>query len=134
MNRPETRLAGAALKLEGAPTFVGELAMAQKLHCTPNSPLSGINGIDSESQEIREMINASEIKAKMPVLCSKNAQLGIVDHMEGSGTVKLTKDKAGQHHYIPLSWVKTVDANVHIDRPGDQAMREWSTSPPKTKI
>jgi len=49
--------------------------------------------------------------------------------MEGSDTIKLKKDKQGQHHYIPLSWVTKVDDKVHVDRPGDQAMKEWSTSP-----
>lgn len=78
------------------------------------------------------MINVTEIKPNMPVVCSKNGQLGVVDHMEGTDTVKLTKDKSGAHHYFPLAWVKTVDSKVHIDRPGEQAMREWSTAAPKT--
>ena len=76
------------------------------------------------------MINISDIKPNMPVVCSKNGQFGTVDHMEGRETLKLTKDQGGQHHYIPLSWVKSVDSQVHIDRPGDQAMREWSSSAP----
>jgi hypothetical protein len=41
-------------------------------------------------------------------------------------TIKLAKDKSGHHHYIPVSWVTSIDDAVHIDRPGDQAMREWS--------
>lgn len=77
------------------------------------------------------MINISEIKPNMPVVCSKNGQFATIDHMEGQETLKLNKDKAGQHHYIPLSWVTAVDTKVHVDRPGDQAMREWSTSIPK---
>jgi hypothetical protein len=44
--------------------------------------------------------------------------------------IKLKKDQSGQHHYIPLSWVTAVDDKVHVDRPGTQAMREWSTEPP----
>jgi hypothetical protein len=66
----------------------------------------------------------------MPVVCSEGGQFAVVDHMEGKDTLKLAKDKAGQHHYIPLAWVKSVDAKVHVDRPGDQAMREWSTTSP----
>ena len=42
---------------------------------------------------------------------------------------KYAKDASGQHHYIPLTWVTSVDDKVHVDRPGDQAMREWTTSP-----
>ncbi len=78
------------------------------------------------------MVEASQIKADMPVVCSKNGQFAVVDHMEGKSTIKLTKDSSGQHHYIPLNWVKTVDDKVHVDRPGEQAMREWSKTAPAT--
>jgi hypothetical protein len=74
------------------------------------------------------MINSTQIKPNTPVVCSKNGQLGVVDHMEGTTSIKLKKDKLGQHHYIPLSWVKSVDEKLHLDRPGEQAMREWTTS------
>jgi hypothetical protein len=75
------------------------------------------------------MINASQIKPNTPVVCSNNRQFAVVDHMEGTDTIKLNKDDKGQHHYIPMSWVKSVDDKVHVDRPGDQAMREWLTAP-----
>jgi hypothetical protein len=75
------------------------------------------------------MIQASQIKPKTPVVCSNNGQFAVVDHMEGTNMIKLNKDSKGQHHYIPLSWVKFVDDKVHIDRPGELAMREWTTSP-----
>ena len=68
----------------------------------------------------------------MPVVCSENGQFAVVDHMEGDEFIKLKKDASGRHHYIPLSWVKSVDEKVHVDRPGEQAMKEWSTSPPGT--
>lgn len=77
------------------------------------------------------MITASQIKEHMPVVCSNDGQFAVVDHMEGATSIKLAKDTKGQHHYIPLSWVRSVDTKVHVDRPGDQAMREWSTSVPK---
>ncbi len=79
------------------------------------------------------MTNANQIKPNSPVVCSNNGQFAIVDHMEGTDTIKLKKDAKGQHHYIPLSWVKSVDDKVHVDRAGEQAMREWMTSPPKDK-
>jgi hypothetical protein len=50
--------------------------------------------------------------------------------MEGNDTIKLKKDATGQHHYIPAAWVTTVDDKVHIDRPGKQAMHDWSLTPP----
>jgi len=73
------------------------------------------------------MINAQQIKPDMPVVCSLDGQFAIVDHMEGNNNIKLKKDKTGKHHFIPLSWVTTVDEKVHVDRPGEQAMKEWRT-------
>lgn len=73
------------------------------------------------------MISSESIKPDMPVVCSKDGQFAVVDHMQGKDSIKLKKDKLGQHHFIPMSWVKTVDGKVHIDRPGEQAMREWRT-------
>ena len=69
------------------------------------------------------------IKPHMPVVCSENGQFATVDHLEGTDQLKLAKDKNGVHHFIPLSWITSVDDKVHIDRPGDQAMKEWSTTP-----
>jgi hypothetical protein len=74
------------------------------------------------------MLNIKNIREHMPVVCSNNGQFGTVDRVEGD-SIKLTKDQSGQHHYIPTSWVTNVDDKVHVDRPGEQAMREWSTTP-----
>ncbi len=65
------------------------------------------------------MINVQQIKPNMPVVCSQDGQFAVVDHLEGQDSIKLKKDKAGKHHFIP------VDEKVHIDRPGEQAMKEW---------
>ncbi len=73
------------------------------------------------------MINAQQIKPEMPVVCSEDGQFATVDHVEGTDTIKLKKDDMGKHHFIPLSWVTNVDKKVHIDRPGDEAMKEWRT-------
>jgi hypothetical protein len=76
------------------------------------------------------MINTAQIKPDMPVVCSQNGQFGTVDHLEGKNSIKLKKDKSGQHHYIPVSWVTSVEGGkVKVDRPGDQAMQEWSITP-----
>jgi hypothetical protein len=71
------------------------------------------------------------IKPHMPVVCSEDGQFAVVDHLEGTDQIKLAKDKSGQHHYIPLEWVSSVDDKVHVDRPGKQAMAEWTTEPTK---
>lgn len=76
------------------------------------------------------MIDVQKIQAHMPVVCSQNGQFAEVDHMEGRDTIKLKRDAQGQHHYIPASWVTTVDDKVHIDRPGKEAMQQWSLTPP----
>ena len=75
------------------------------------------------------MIDANQIKPHTPVVCSNDGQFAVVDHVEGKDSIKLAKDDKGQHHYIPMSWVTKVDDKVHVDRPGKQAMQEWSTSP-----
>ena len=76
------------------------------------------------------MIDISQIQPQMPVVCSNQRQFAVVDHLEGTNSIKLTKDQTGRHHYIPLSWVTFVDDKVHVDRPGEQAMRDWSSVPP----
>ena len=73
-------------------------------------------------------MDTTQIKTHMPVVCSKDKQFATVDHVDGQ-QLKLTKDAQGKHHFIPLSWVKFVDDKVHIDRPGDVAMKDWTTAP-----
>ena len=75
-------------------------------------------------------MQSNQIQPDMPVVCSKDGQFAEVDHMEGEDMIKLKKDDTGTHHYIPLDWVSSVeDGKVKIDRPGDEAMEEWSESP-----
>lgn len=75
-------------------------------------------------------MDTAQIQAHMPVVCSNDGQFAVVDHLVGPHTIKLARDADGVHHYIPTAWVTWVDDKVHIDRPGDQAMREWTTEPP----
>ncbi len=76
-------------------------------------------------------IVAKQTVEHMPVVCSAGGQFATVDHLDTGDTIKLTRDEQGQHHWIPLSWVSRVDEHIHIDRPGDQAMREWMTVAPQ---
>ena len=69
------------------------------------------------------------IKPHMIVVSSDNDEVATVDHVEGRNSIKLTKDDRGEHHYIPLSWVTSVDDKVHIDRDSSQLAREWLTRP-----
>jgi hypothetical protein len=73
------------------------------------------------------MLKIGDIKPHMPVVCSEGGQFAVVDHLASDNrTIKLTKDDSGRHHYIPVAWVTKVDGAVHVDRPGKQAMREWT--------
>ncbi|HZD52441.1 MAG TPA: DUF2171 domain-containing protein [Woeseiaceae bacterium] len=58
---------------------------------------------------------------------------GTVDHVEGTDQIKLTRtdeDAGGQHHYIPLAWVSSVDGDrVRLDKPAAEAERNWRTAP-----
>jgi hypothetical protein len=83
-----------------------------------------------ESCSSAVMINATQIKPNTPVVCSNNGQFAVVDHMAGTENIKLMKDDKGVHHYIPLKWVTKVDDKIHVDRPGAQAMRDWSKTAP----
>ena len=74
------------------------------------------------------MVDTNQIKPHMSVVCSNSKEFGKVDHVEGK-CLKLTKDQSGQHHFIPLEWVQSVDDKVHVDRPGDEVMKTWTTSP-----
>jgi hypothetical protein len=78
------------------------------------------------------MIAANQIKPKTPVVCSKDVQFAVVDRMDGTDSIRLAKDDKGQGHLIPLKWVTKVDDKIHIDRPGEQAMKEWSKAPAAT--
>lgn len=77
-----------------------------------------------------DSVTAEElIKPHMPVVTSDDVQIAVVDHLEGRDLIKLARDREGAHHYIPLAWVSSVDDKVHVDRPRDQALREWKRDP-----
>ena len=77
------------------------------------------------------MINPDQIKPGMPVVCSEDGQFAIVEQMEGTNYLKLKQDETGRSHYIPFHWVSSIEGDkVKIDRPGYQAMQEWSSVSP----
>ncbi len=59
------------------------------------------------------MMNAQEIakniKTNMPVICSEDGQFAVVDHDDKVIEIKLKKDDSGKHHFIPSSWIKSID-------------------------
>jgi hypothetical protein len=82
---------------------------------------------------MQQTFDATQVRPHMPVVSSEGGQLGTVDHVDANNTIKLTKDKNGQHHWIPMSWVTQIDNHIHVDRPGQQAMQQWSTTDPNAR-
>jgi hypothetical protein len=51
--------------------------------------------------------------------------VGTVDHMDGEKYIKLTKSDSadGQHHWIPVDWVESVDEQgVYLNKTQDEFM------------
>lgn len=71
--------------------------------------------------------DAGSITEHMDVLSSDGRKVGVVDHLEGSDRIKLTKASSadGQHHYVPLAWVDHVDRHVHLNVPEAQIRSSW---------
>jgi hypothetical protein len=77
------------------------------------------------------MINVQSIKEKMEVLGSDGQHVGVVDHLDGTDKIKLTKSDAksgGKHHIIPLAWVEKVDAHVHLNKNTKYAITQWQAA------
>ena len=73
------------------------------------------------------MANAAQIKEHMDVVGSDGQHVGTVDKVEGD-RIKLTKNDpqaGGQHHYIPLDAVASVEQDgVRLDMPAEQARQQ----------
>ena len=66
------------------------------------------------------------ISVHMEVVGSDGAMVGTVDHVEGS-EIMLTKgsDKSGQHHFIPLDWIASVDDKVRLSKVARDVKTQW---------
>lgn len=74
---------------------------------------------------------AKDIKEHMPVVCLDGTEFAKVDDLDGENSIKLTRDERGNHHWIPVSWVKSItDGAVHLDRSVTQVEEQWSDSNP----
>ena len=73
------------------------------------------------------MANASQIREHMDVVGSDGKHVGTVDKVEGD-QIKLTKNDpqaGGEHHYIPLNSVASVeDDEVHLNLTADEARQQ----------
>ena len=106
----------------GAQNAVEAMALSQLL------PRIGVPYSQTLPSEMREMVDASLIKAHMDVISSDRKSVGKVDHLEADDRIKLTKQSSpdGQHHhFIPLSWVDHVDQHVHLNKSGADVTSHW---------
>ena len=74
------------------------------------------------------MVDAKRILPHMIVVCSDGEEIAEVEHLEGASAIKLTRDETGQHHFVPLVWVASVDERVHLDRPARAVREQWTTA------
>jgi hypothetical protein len=75
------------------------------------------------------MTTAAEIREHMHVHSSDGHHVGRVDHVKGDQIelAKLDLTAMGKHHYIPLSWVGSVDGDqVKLSITKDEATSRWS--------
>ena len=59
------------------------------------------------------MANTQQIREHMEVIGADDVHVGVVDRVEPSNGIKLTRSDPlaeGEHHYVPLDWVERVDA------------------------
>jgi hypothetical protein len=74
------------------------------------------------------MISPALIRENLEVLGSDGEHVGIVDHLENNGEVRLAKDNTGgEHHYIPLGWVVHVEMKAHLNQSAAEARARWKT-------
>ena len=60
------------------------------------------------------MADTTQIKEHMAVIASDGQTVGLVDHLQGSDMIKLTRQSGGHghHHLIPTAWVDRVDTHA----------------------
>ncbi|ACB93829.1 DUF2382 domain-containing protein [Beijerinckia indica] len=69
---------------------------------------------------------ADKIHDHMNVMASDGQLIGVVDHLEGD-RIMLTSSDSPDHleHFIPLAWVKTIGADVELDKPANMVKASW---------
>lgn len=70
------------------------------------------------------MVSKNEIREHAEVIARCGSYVGIVDHMYGDDTIKLTRNdviSGGKHRFIPLDWVERIEGNqVILNRDKDE--------------
>ncbi|HEX5847438.1 MAG TPA: DUF2171 domain-containing protein [Rhodoplanes sp.] len=71
-------------------------------------------------------MQTKHIREHMEVVGADEEHVGTVD----GGQIKLTKSDpvtGGEHHFIPLAWVDTVDEKVRLSMDAEEAIADWET-------
>jgi hypothetical protein len=71
----------------------------------------------------------TKLNRKPKAISSHYVLLGVVDHMEGSGAIKLKRDDAGRQQFISLEWVTRMDEQGHLNLSSDQAIAARTAAP-----
>jgi hypothetical protein len=74
------------------------------------------------------MHNIQQIHDHMEVFGADGVHVGMVDHMEGSDWIKLSKNDPlaeGSHHFIPVQWIDHVDSKFHLIKGSSELMALW---------
>ena len=67
------------------------------------------------------------IRDDMDIIGSDGAHVGTVDHLDGA-RIKLKKndfDAGGQHHFIPLDWIKSIADEITLSITADEVEARW---------
>jgi hypothetical protein len=90
-----------------------------------------------------KMTDMSKIKEHMMIHAKSEGNMpgepfmpvGTVDHMDGEKYIKLTKSDTtdGQHHWIPVDWVESVDEqSVYLNKTQEELMTELMNEKPSS--
>lgn len=86
------------------------------------------DGAEQAADWVKEKVGgpAAGVKERMDVVASCGTKVGVVDHVEGQ-SIKLTRSDSpdGQHHFIPLGWVESVDDKVHLKKNSVETQQGW---------
>jgi hypothetical protein len=94
----------------------------------PDLPLSGPNRSGGATRQ-REfnVADTASIKEHMEVVGSDGGHVGTVDHLAGQ-RIKLTRNDpaaGGEHHFIHVDSIASVDDKVRLNRTAAEAKDEW---------
>jgi hypothetical protein len=82
---------------------------------------SNANDPRPSSQELARLIKPHTL-----IVCEDDIPFAILECLENSATLRLTKDALGRSRTLPLAWVKRVNDRIYLDRTCEEASREWA--------